>query len=148
MTKENRQDRANVLLIRYILLYNLLMVVIISAAGWYFYDLNIARSVLAGGIMASGSFFLLARDIGQMISRVSMAGDRYRAVKNTEKIRFLLKFYARLTVLGLLLFVLATKMHINMVALTVGLSTIILSVIIVFLSKGRKINSIQGKEGV
>ncbi len=144
MSKKNEQDASNVLLIRYILLYNLLMVVIISAAGWYFYDWNIARSVLAGGLMASGSFFLLSKDIGQMINRISNAGDRYRAVKNTEKVRFILKFYARLTVLGLLLFVLATKVNINMIALTVGLSTIMLSVIIVFLSKGRKINSIQG----
>ena len=107
------------------------------------YDWNIARSILAGGILGSGSFYLLTRDIEQMIGRVSNAGDQFKAIKTAEKIRFLLKFYARLVVLGLLLFVLITKVNINMIALAVGLSTIMLSIIIVFLSKGREILSVQ-----
>ncbi len=106
-----------------------------------------ARSVFAGGILAGGSFFLLKKDIEQMIGRVSRAGQEFKAVKTAEKIRFLLKFYARIIVLGLLLFVLVTKVNINMIGLAVGLSTIMLSVIIVFLSKGRTIYSVQSYKG-
>lgn len=136
-----------VLLLRYISLFNLLMLVIFVGGSWYLYDGVIARSVLAGGILASGSFFLLKKDIELMIGRVSSAGKEVKAVKTAEKVRFLLKFYARIIVLGLLLFVLATKVNINMIGLAVGLSTIMLSVIIVFLSKGRTIYSVQSYKG-
>ena len=146
MSKENNigaKTDPNVLLLRYIFLFNLVMLVVFTGGGWYMYDWNIARSVLAGSILGSGSFYFLAKDIKQVIGRVSNTGDQFKAVTAVEKVRFLFKFYARLIVLGLLLFVLVTKVNINMIALAVGLSTIMLSIIIVFLSKGRKILSVQ-----
>ena len=146
MSKENNMGAKadpNVLLLRYISLFNLVMLVVFVGGSWYLYDWHIAQSILAGSILGSGSFFLLTRDIEQMIGRVSNSGDQFKAVKTAEKVRFLIKFYARLVVLGLLLFVLVTKVNINMIALAVGLSTIMLSIIIVFLSKGRKILSVQ-----
>ncbi len=136
-----------VLLLRYIWFFNLLTLAVFVGASWYLYDLAMARSVFAGGILAGGSFFLLKKDIEQMIGRVSRAGQEFKAVKTAEKVRFLLKFYARIIVLGLLLFVLVTKVNINMIGLAVGLSTIMLSVIIVFLSKGRTIYSVQSFKG-
>ena len=136
-----------VLLLRYIWLFNLLTLSVFVGASWYLYGMDMARSVFAGGILAGGSFFLLKKDIEQMIGRVSRAGQAFKAVKTAEKVRFLLKFYARIIVLGLLLFVLVTKVNINMIGLAVGLSTIMLSVIIVFLSKGRTIYSVQSFKG-
>ncbi len=146
MSEENNMGAKtdpNVLLLRYISLFNLVMLGVLTAGSWYMYDWEIARSVIAGGILGTGSFYLLTKDIEKMIGRVSNSGDQFKAVKTAEKIRFLLKFYARLIVLGLLLFVLITKVYINMIALAVGLSTIMLSIIIVFLSKGREILSVQ-----
>lgn len=136
-----------VMLLRYISLFNLFMLVIFVGGSWYIYDWAMAQSVLAGGILASGSFYLLKKDIEKLIGRVSSAGREVKAVKTAEKVRFFVKFYARIIVLGLLLFVLVTKVNINMIGLAVGLSTIMLSVIIVFLSKGRTIYSVQSYKG-
>ena len=141
------QADPGVLLLRYILVFNLLTLLIFVGGSLYLYDWVIARSVLAGGVLAGGSFFMLKKDIERMIGRVSNAGMEIKAVKTAEKVRFLIKFYARIIVLGLLLFVLVTKVNINMIGLAVGLSTIMLSVVIVFLSKGRTIYSVQSYKG-
>jgi NAD(P)H-dependent flavin oxidoreductase YrpB (nitropropane dioxygenase family) len=138
-----KQVEAGVALLRMIQLFNLLMVAIFTAGSWYIIDWTLAQSVLIGGILASGSFFLLKRDIEQLIDRVASAGDQAKGVKKMEKVRFFLKFYARLTVLGLLLYVLTTKISINMIGLVIGLSTVMLSVVIVVLARGRMIFSVE-----
>jgi hypothetical protein len=126
-----------------IMKFSLLALTVFTAAGWYLYNWDIAQSIIAGGILANGSFYLLKRDIEQVISRVSVAGSSFKGVKNMEKVRFFIKFYARLVILGLLLFVLATKVHINMIGLVMGLSTVMLSVVVVALSKSRMTYSVQ-----
>ena len=127
---------------------SLLMLAVFVAGGWLLFDWSFDLSVVAGGILANGSYFLLKRDIEQVIGRVSAAGGSFKGVKNMEKVRFFIKFYARLIVLGLLLFVLATKVHIDMIGLVIGLSTVMLSVLVVVLSKGRTIYSAQSVKGV
>ena len=131
-----------------ILQVSLLMLAVFVAGGWFLVDWSFALSIVAGGILANGSFFLLKRDIEQVIGRVSAAGGSFKGVKSMEKVRFFVKFYARLIVLGLLLFVLATKVHIDMIGLVIGLSTVMLSVVVVVLSKGRTIYSAQSVKGV
>lgn len=122
---------------------SLLALAVFTASGWLLYDWHIAQSIIAGGILANGSFYLLKRDLEQVIARVSVAGSSFRGVKNMEKIRFFIKFYARLIILGLLLFVLAAKVEINMIGLVIGLSTVMLSVVVVALGKSRMTYSVQ-----
>jgi len=141
------QVESGVVLLRMIQLFNLIMVAVFTVGSWYIIDWTLARSVLIGGVMASGSFFLLKRDIEQLIARVASAGEQGRGVKKMEKIRFFLKFYARLFVLGLLLYVLTTKISLNMIGLVIGLSTVMLSIIIVVLARGRMIFSVQSFKG-
>jgi hypothetical protein len=56
---------------------------------------------------------------------------------NIEKTRFFLRSFARLLVLGLLLFVLASQVTINVIGLTLGFATVMVSVVIIGLSAGR-----------
>jgi len=147
MDNEEKQVDPGVALLRMIQLFNLIVVVVFTVGSWYLIDWTLARSVLIGGAMASGSFFLLKRDIEQLIDRVASGGEQAKGVKKLEKARFFLKFYARLIVLGLLLFVLTTKISINMIGLVLGLSTVMLSVVIVVLARGRMIFSAQSFKG-
>jgi len=141
------QTESGVALLRMIQLFNLVMVVVFTAGSWYIIDWTLARSVLIGGVLASGSFFLLKRDIEQLIDRVASSGEQVKGVKKMEKVRFFLKFYARLFVLGLLLYVLTTKISINMIGLVIGLSTVMLSIVVVVLARGRMIFSVQSFKG-
>ena len=106
-----------------------------------------AKSVLFGGLLANGSFFLLRRDINGFMANFGQAGMNWQAVKKLEKIRFFVKFYGRLVVLALILFVLITKVSIDVIGLVVGLSTIMFSVIVVVLSKGSMLYSAQRFKG-
>lgn len=137
------ENQADTLLLQYIFRFSWLMVLVFSGASGMVVGWSFALSVMIGGILVNGSFFLLKGDIEQLMYRVSHAGQGINAVKRAEKIRFVIKFYARLIVLGLLMFVLATKVSLNMVGLAIGLATIMLSVFLVVLSKGNLLYSEQ-----
>ncbi len=101
-------------------------------------------SVLLGSLLVNGSFLLMKRDARQILDRVAAsAPGEVRTVQRLERVRFVFKFYARLIVLGLLLFVASTRMQLDMIGVAVGLSTVMLSVVLVVLAGGRKITSIQ-----
>jgi len=143
----DEKKRPELALLSLIMLCSLVTLAVFVAVGWYLYGWMMAQSVLAGGILGNGSFFFLKRDAEQIIARVSVAGNTYNGVKNMEKVRFFIKFYARLLVIGLLLFALTTKMHVNMIGVAIGLSTVMLSVVVVVLSRG-KIFLVQRMKGV
>lgn len=117
--------------VRRVMVCSLLLLGVLVAAscivsGWPF-----ARSVLIGGLLVNGSFWLLKRDAQRLMTRV---GEDEGARTNVEKTRFVLRSLARFVVLGLLLFVLASRVSINAVGLTLGLATIMVSVVIIGLS--------------
>ena len=127
--------------------FNWLLMAILTAGAWYFFSLKIAQSILIGGLLANVSFFLLRQDIAKFMANFSQAGMNWKAVKQLEKVKFFLKFYGRLIVLAVILFFLITRVSIDVIGLVVGLSTIMLSVIIVVLSKGSMYLSAQGFKG-
>jgi len=134
-----------IVLLRYVQQFNAFVLLVLVAAGWYFFSWQMARSILIGGAIATGSFFMLQRDIKQFMAAFEGVDLHWQAVKRIEKIKFFVRFYGRLTVLGLLIFVIITKIDLNILGLLVGLSTIMLSVIIVVLAKAKTIFSV--KEG-
>ena len=127
--------------------FNWLLLALLTAGAWYLFSWKIAQSVLIGGVLANVSFFLLRQDIARFMANFSQAGMNWKAVKQLEKVKFFLKFYGRLIVLAVILFFLITRVSIDVIGLVIGLSTIMLSVIIVVLSKGSMYLSAQGFKG-
>lgn len=121
--------------VRYVMIFSGLLLVVLVAGGWYIYSWPFARSVLIGGVLVNASFWLLKNDIKGLMQKVG-AGHR-ETTTGMERTRFLLKFYARLVVLGLLLFVMASKVTIDAIGLTLGLTTVMFSVVIIGLSTGK-----------
>ena len=81
----------------------------------------IAQAVLVGGVLANTSFWLLQRDLLGVL-----AGDLA-----VVKVRFFIKYYARLSLLALVLFFLVKYGSLNIPALLVGLSVVFLSIAVV-----------------
>lgn len=127
--------------------FNWLLLAGLLAGSWYLASWEMARSVLIGGILANGSFYLLRRDLNQFMERFSQAGMNWNAVKKLEKVRFFLKFYGRLAVLAVILFLLITRVSIDVIGLVIGLSSIMASVVIVVLGKGSTLYSAQRVKG-
>ncbi|WP_319549430.1 ATP synthase subunit I [Desulfogranum marinum] len=147
MNKQSKHD-SDAALVRYITGFSWLLLVVFTVGSWFVYSDQFALSVLIGGVLVNVSFFLLKKDIGQLLHKVSEAGMAADAVSRTEKIRFFIKFYARLVVLGLLLILLVAKLPINMIGLSLGLATVMLSVILVVLSRGKIFYSEQSLRSV
>ena len=143
----NKPDDSGMTILRMVQQFNLIIIAVFTAGSWYIIDWNLAQSVLIGGVLASVSFFLLKRDAEQLIEQVAAAGQTVMTVKALGSSAFMVKFYARLVVLGLLLYMLTTKININMIGLVIGLSTVILSIIIVVLTRGRMVFSAQSFKG-
>ena len=127
--------------------FNWVLLTVLIAGSWYMFSRTQAQSVLIGGLLASVSFFMLRRDIDLFMTNFSQAGMNWRAVKKVEKIKFFLKFYGRLTALAFVLLLLVTWVSIDVIGLVIGLSTIMLSVVIVVLGKGSMLLSTHRFKG-
>lgn len=120
---------------------NLVLLALFTTGSWYLIDGLFAQSVLIGSALASISFFWLKRTALRFIQHAASLGDeqeKSRALSSGSS-SFAVKFYARLCVLALVLLLLNTRFSINAIGLIIGLSTIILSIIIVVLLQGRMI---------
>lgn len=139
-------DSGNALL-RNVQQFNWLLLVILVGGSCYMFSWPFAQSVLIGGILANASFFMLRRDINQFMTVFSQAGLNWKAVQKLEKVKFFLKFYGRLVLLAIILYLLITRVTIDLVGLVIGLSTIMFSVVVVVLSKGSMLLSTQRFKG-
>jgi hypothetical protein len=140
---------SEVKILRNIQYFSLLMTVVFTAGGWYIRETTFALSVLLGAVLVNGSFWMLQRDAVKILDRVAAsATDEVKSVQKLERIRFIVKFYAKLIVLGLLLYAVSTRMQLDMIGVALGLSTIMLSVFIVVLGGGGKLNTLQRARGV
>lgn len=134
-------------LLRSIQWFSLVLLAVLIGGCWYFVSAHLALSVFWGGVLANGSFILLRRDITRFMDDFVRAGENWKTVKRMVKARLFLNFYARLAVLGVILYLLSTQVQVNMIGLAVGLSTIMISVIAVVLSKGSMLYSTQRFKG-
>ncbi len=123
--------------VRNVMICSGLLLIVLAVCGWCIYGWPFARSVLIGGVLVNVSFWLLKQDIQRLMRRVGDIEGNREAATGVEKTRFLLKFYARLVVLGLLLFVVAAQVAIDVIGLTLGLTTVMFSVVIIGLSTGK-----------
>ena len=127
----NKDER---LPLKKIALYSWILLAVMLLGSWMIFSLEAAGSVLAGGLLANISFILLRRDLTRLLQ------GELEAVK----VRFFIKYYARLTVIAVSLFLLISYQVVQVVGLLTGLSTIFLSIAAVAISSVR--NELNIKE--
>jgi len=108
---------------------NWLLLLVMTVAGGLIISPYFAKGLFIGGLIANISFILLKKDITRVL-----AGPL-----NAAKGRFLIKYYARLTVLALILFFLVRYKSIHLVGLLVGLSTVVISIGIMAAGAAKKV---------
>jgi hypothetical protein len=94
-----------------------------------------ARGVIAGGLIVTINFHLLARTLKSAFTPPHLSS--YNVV--------LAKYYARLVASGFLIFYLISRHHVHPLGLTMGLSVVVVSIL---MATGREIMSIIFKEAV
>jgi hypothetical protein len=100
-----------------------------SGVGWAAWSLGVAMSILIGGTVANISFLLLKKDLVRLLS----------GPLDAAKVRFFMKYYARLSVVVLILFLLVKLQQVNTVALLGGLSTVLISISFTVAGEAKKV---------
>ena len=137
--KKRSSKRDELFLLHRIERFNLFVLALLIAGSWYLVDWFFARSVLVGGVLSSGSFFWLKRTALRFIRHAARSGADGQGNAKLPSSRFAVKFAVRFLVLAFLLLLVSTQFSINAIGLVIGLSTVMLSVIIVVLFQGRMI---------
>jgi hypothetical protein len=133
---EQKAKGDDALVVRRVMVCSGILLLLLTVGSWWFFGRSLAQSILVGGLLVNGSFCLLKKDAQRLMQRVGEE-DAPSAMVNMEKTRFFLRSLARFVVLGLLLFVLASQVAINVVGLTLGFGTVMVSVVIIGLGTGK-----------
>ena len=137
--KSRDAEKEDLFLLHRVERFNLLLLLLLTTSGWYLVDWSFARSVLAGGAVSGGSFFWMKRTVIGFIRHIAEQGEDAGEKGKSFATVFALKFYARLFVLAFLLLLFNILFSVNATGLVIGLSTIMVSVILVVLFQGRMI---------
>jgi hypothetical protein len=120
---------------------------VLTVGSAVFMSLAFGVSVLVGGIISISSFFVSNRDIIKLVESVtsiSSPEDR-KAQAQQEQKGYLLKFWLRIVIIGVVLFVLIKWQLVNIFGLILGLSTVVVAIILIsmgvagrYLFRGRR----------
>lgn len=100
------------------------LVAAIFASFWF------AWSVLAGGIISMCSFWTANKGVLRLVESVTSLGslDDRKAQSRQEQKGYLLRFWFRIIIIGIVLLVLIKGHMVNIFGLILGLSTVVLTV--------------------
>ena len=101
-----------------VMVFSWLLLGVLTGLAWLGYSALHARSVFIGGAIANLSFLLLKRDL------LKLLGGPLGAVKPL----FFIRYYIRLSVVVVVLFLLVRYQLVNIVALLVGLSSVLFGI--------------------
>ncbi len=102
-------------------IFNWVILFILSALSGVFMEVQFTLGVILGGLIIIANFSLLHHT---MRSAFSDQG----AMKG-KKMALIAKFYFRLAIMGLIIYILITEAWVNPVGLVVGLSIVVLSIL-------------------
>ncbi|MEK6200898.1 MAG: ATP synthase subunit I [Desulfobulbaceae bacterium] len=111
--------------------------VVLCGGAWIFFSWSIAWSVAIGGILSIGSFMLTHKDVAHFMKSLDSPEEgevkegEEKAQKKALKVgktRYIIKFWLRLAIIGLVLLILIQSGKVNIFGLLVGLSTVVFTI--------------------
>lgn len=100
---------------------NWIILMILGLASFFFMSSGFTLGVILGGLLIIANFSLLQHTVRRAFSPES-------AVKAKKPI-MILKYYFRLAIMGIIIYILITRELVNPIGLTIGLSIIVISII-------------------
>ena len=108
----------------------------LTLGSFFVASVSFAWSVLAGGVISNISFLISQKDIKGFIESITSSPepeDREAKAKKGQK-GYLLKFWLRIAIIGIVLLLLIKSGVVNIFGLILGLSTVVLAVTFVCLN--------------
>jgi hypothetical protein len=99
-------------------------------------SLAFALAVLIGGIISIGSFWVSHNDVMRIITSVTALStlDERKAKAQQGQKGYLLKFWIRIVIIGIVLLVIIKSQAVNIFGLILGLSTVVISITFISLN--------------
>ena len=116
-----------------------LYLIILTLGAGLFWTWTAAGSVFAGGLIAITSFMVSKRGLVRLLNTLPQTGEDDEKVSRTawKKSGYLLRFWIRIAIIGVVLLLLIGSGKVNILGLILGLSTIVFTVTFTALSVAR-----------
>ncbi len=103
---------------------------ILCGGSWLFYSWEFAWAVAIGGVISIVSFMLTHQDVARFMKSLdsSEEGQGGKKTLKVGKSRYIIKFWLRLAIIGLILLMLIKSGKVNIFGLLVGLSTVVFTI--------------------
>jgi len=101
--------------------------IVLAVGSWVLSSWSFAWAVLAGGIISITSFLVSYQDVKGFLDTAAQQSQSAERVKKIKK-SFIVKFWLRLFLIGLILFLLIRFSGINVFGLILGLSTVVFTI--------------------
>jgi len=108
---------------------NWLLLTAMAVAAWGLFSRRCAIGLLAGGVVANVSFVVLRRDLSRI----------FRGSLQVAKARYFFSYGIRFAVLAVILYGLIRHGGVHLFGLLVGLSTVVLSIVLVAAGEAKKL---------
>lgn len=105
-----------------------LYLAVLVLGSWLIGSWSFAWGVLSGGIIAIASFRVSYRDVMVFFEDLEPAQEQSAAAAKKTKKGLILKFWLRLFLIGLILFLLIKYSSINIFGLILGLTTVVFTI--------------------
>ncbi len=94
------------------------LLALLTFTGWYFFDRHFAVSVVAGGLLAIVNFYWLHNILNRAVSLSKGKAQRLA----------MSRYFLRLAVIGIIVWLLIVRFRINLIGLILGLSVLIINI--------------------
>jgi Flp pilus assembly protein TadB len=103
---------------------------ILCGGSWVFFSWEIAWAVAVGGVISIVSFMLTHQDVARFMKSLDSSEEDQEEKKALKvgKTRYIIKFWLRLAIIGLVLLMLIKSGKVNIFGLLVGLSTVVFTI--------------------
>jgi hypothetical protein len=116
-----------------------IMLAALTALGWLWFGRDIALGILAGGLVAVLNFHVMAHVLSSTLSRQWGSAAEWQTAGRQAVSFMTLKYVLRFTILAVIIFFLVKNGWVNIFGLVVGLSTVVLTLIVLGILESRKI---------
>jgi hypothetical protein len=116
-----------------------IVLAVLTVLGWLWLGRDIALGILVGGLLAVLNFHVMAYILSSTLNRQWKSSEEWQTAGRQAVSFMTLKYVLRFTLLAVIIFILVTKGWVNIFGLVVGLSTVVLTLIVLGILESRKI---------
>jgi hypothetical protein len=116
-----------------------IVLAVLTIFGWVWFGRELATGILVGGLLAVLNFHIMAHVLGSTLNRQWSDKEEWQTAGHQAVSFMTLKYILRFTILAVIIFFLVKDGWVNIFGLVVGLSTVVLTLIVLGILESRKI---------